>query len=334
MTLTNQPCVSVLMPVYNAEMFLQKSIESVLNQTFIDFELIIINDGSTDSSEHIILQFSDSRIKYIKNEFNLKLIQTLNKGMKLARGKYLVRMDSDDICELERFQIQVNFMDRNPEIVVSGTWFKLFGNSAQLVQYPIEHDAIVTNLLYTCCICHPSTIWRLEKLDKIAFDENYAHAEDYHFWINCLEIGKIANIPQSLLNYRVHGDSVSIKYSEIQKDNSLKIRRLLFGRMGLDVSVEQLVAFEAFCTSNWAYFDRLSKLSTMSMFIVVLVTSNQKSRLIDENYFETFLAEKWLHLNLNCGSKVIYERCEIAKKISLTLKLKMDIKSFLRKKSD
>ncbi|HGF9542707.1 TPA: glycosyltransferase family 2 protein, partial [Acinetobacter baumannii] len=113
--------VSVVLPAYNAELYLKEAIDSVLSQTFTDFELIILNDGSIDRTEEIILSYNDSRIVYVKNEKNLGLIGTLNKGINLAKGKYIARMDADDICLPERFKKQVDFLEKNNEIDLIGT---------------------------------------------------------------------------------------------------------------------------------------------------------------------------------------------------------------------
>src|SRR5688500_8514963 len=113
--ITTQPLVSVLMPVYNAEAYVSEAIQSILQQTYKNFEFLIINDGSTDNSEKLINTFSDSRIRYIRNSENIKLVATLNKGIDLSVGKYLVRMDADDISLPERLQKQVDFMETHPE---------------------------------------------------------------------------------------------------------------------------------------------------------------------------------------------------------------------------
>jgi glycosyltransferase involved in cell wall biosynthesis len=130
------PLVTVLMPVYNGEEFLHEAIESILKQTYLNFELLIINDGSTDSSENIILSYPDTRIRYIKNESNIKLIATLNNGFALAQGKYIVRMDADDYSVKERLQKQVAFMEANPEVTLAGSWFETIGDEpSRVVKY-------------------------------------------------------------------------------------------------------------------------------------------------------------------------------------------------------
>ena len=121
------PLVTVLMSVYNGEKYLERAIKSILNQTFKDFEFLIINDGSTDNSVKIIQSFNDLRLRLIHNESNIGLIKTLNKGLKLSNGKYIARMDCDDISLPKRLSIQASFMEKYPEIGVCGSWVKIIG---------------------------------------------------------------------------------------------------------------------------------------------------------------------------------------------------------------
>ena len=118
------PKITVLMPVYNGEKYLRESVDSILNQTFTDFELLIINDGSTDSSMEILNSYSDSRIRIVTNEVNLRLIKTLNKGIDLATGEYIARMDCDDIADPKRLEIQLQYMEKHPDVAVCGTGVK------------------------------------------------------------------------------------------------------------------------------------------------------------------------------------------------------------------
>jgi len=117
----NAPAVSVVMPVYNGEKYLRESIDSILNQTYTDYEFIIVNDGSNDKTEEIILSYNDNRIRYIKNEKNLQIVKSLNRGIELAKGRYIARMDADDISLPRRFEKQITFMENNLEIGVCGT---------------------------------------------------------------------------------------------------------------------------------------------------------------------------------------------------------------------
>jgi glycosyltransferase involved in cell wall biosynthesis len=224
------PNISVLLPVYNAQEFLVEAMESILNQSFKDFEFIIINDGSTDNSKEIIKNFTDERIKYVENEQNIGLIATLNKGLDLAAGKYIARMDADDIVSLNRLSIQLNFMDMNPEIGVCGSYYTPFKGEQKFKTTSFlatQHEKIFSQFFLFSPIPHPVSFIRSDILTKnnIRYNENYTHAEDLKLWFDISKYAKLANIPQNLLLYRLSPKQISNKYEKIQRENTIKIRR-------------------------------------------------------------------------------------------------------------
>lgn len=204
---TKVPVVSVVMLVYNSDEYILDSIESVLNQTFEDFELIIIDDGSTDDTLKIIESISDEHIKLVKN--NHDYIQSLNKGIAKSRGKYIVRMDSDDIMLSNRLETQVEYMENNPQIDICGGWMKSIGQSSVVMKTPIKHKEIILAMLMENCIAHPTTMMRKESMSNLPFYPNlykqkYTYAEDYKLWIDSIMNGlQLANIPNVLHKYRV-----------------------------------------------------------------------------------------------------------------------------------
>jgi len=222
----NSPMISVLMPVYNGEKYLREAIESILNQTYNDFEFIILNDGSTDRTEKIILSYDDSRIVYVKNEENLGIIKSLNKGLKLAKSKYIARMDADDISCPQRFKIQVKFMEANPDFTVCGTWTEVFREKDKYVnKTPVTNEEVKATLFFNSAIAHPTVFLRnkviIEK--ELFYDENYIHVEDYELWCRMSSKIKFANIPEVLLEYRYHSESISLKNKVIQNEFSFKV---------------------------------------------------------------------------------------------------------------
>ncbi len=221
------PKISVLMPVYNPEEdYLREAIESIQNQTYSDFEFIIINDGSTNNTKQVILSYDDSRIKYFENEENLGLIKTLNRGLGLAAGQYIARMDADDISLPERFAKQVDYLDKNEDIDVLGTWFKKIPKN-KIVKMPTTDKDIKNLLLFVCCsMGHPTVMIRKSTLDKYDFkyNEEYKHAEDYGLWLSMADKAKFANLPEVLLNYRWHNTNISVTKSEEQSKITNKLR--------------------------------------------------------------------------------------------------------------
>lgn len=221
------PRVSVLMPAYNAEKYIGAAIESILNQTFTDFELIIVNDGSTDNTTNIIHEYEqhDNRIRFINNRINSGLVAVLNQGLDLCRGEYIARMDSDDIARKNRLELQVKYMDAHPGTGLLGGAYQMFGTKSALITLPC--DVKILDLLKQCCVAHPTVMMRTSVLRKyqLYYDPEYQHAEDYELWSRMIRYTEIQNLPDILLDYRWHGENISAKKSDIQLNNSRKIQQ-------------------------------------------------------------------------------------------------------------
>lgn len=215
----NEILVSVVMPVYNAERYLCSAVESILNQTYSNFEFIIIDDCSTDNSYELLNNFADrdSRIKLFRNEINLKLPKTLNFGLSQANGDYIARMDADDISHEDRLEKQVRFLNDHPDIHVCGTAINLINKEDVVIgkiNYPEKSNEIeICMSLYGNVIVHPSVMMRKSIfIDRdVYYLETYSNdAEDYELWIRMLRNGfKFANIGECLLNYRVTESQLS-----------------------------------------------------------------------------------------------------------------------------
>lgn len=218
--------ISVIMPVYNTnEEYLKEAIESILNQTYSDFEFIIINDGSDNDVEKVILSYTDKRIKYIKNEENLGLIKTLNKGLAISSSEYIARMDSDDISLPTRFEQQIDFLDKNNEVDVLGTWFKMLPQN-EIIKRPTSSQDIKNFLLFiNCPIAHPTVMMKKSFIEKnnYRYNENDKHAEDYGLWLSMMDKTEFAIIPEVLLDYRWHENNISIVQSEVQISTTTRL---------------------------------------------------------------------------------------------------------------
>jgi len=215
----NIPAVSVILPAYNCEKYIAKAIESVLHQTFIDFEFIIINDGSTDETEFAILAFADPRIVYLKNPGNKGLIYSLNRAIALAHGKYIARMDADDICSLERLSKQKSFLDQNENIALVATTIDLINEQEvktgtwELDRQTITPKQINRKMPYENCLAHPTVMIRSEIIKKFKYNKKQRNIEDYDLWLRLLNRGnQIAKINEPLLLYRMHEKSVTNVY--------------------------------------------------------------------------------------------------------------------------
>lgn len=237
------PTISVILPAYNAERFLREAIDSILKQTFCDFELIVLNDGSTDRTEEIILSYTDPRIRYIKNDTNLKLIKTLNKGIDLARGKYIARMDADDISLPNRFEKEVAYLEGRPDVAVVSCFpynmnmeGKLLGKSSYFcVTRPLPCKFVS---MFEPSICHPICMFRADAIKSYKYNdsEEYLHIEAYELWNRMFHTGaKGGMIPEFLLYYRDNTSSVCHVHNEAMFDHHLNVlKRSLKDYLGIE----------------------------------------------------------------------------------------------------
>ena len=214
--------VSVLMPIYKTPIdYLKRSINSILNQTFKDFEFLIIDDCPNDSREGTVKEFNDPRIVYIKNEENLGISKTRNKLIDLAKGEYLAIFDHDDISLPNRLLKQVQYMDSHLDVGVLGCDVQYFGKDHRLIRNPNDDHEIKLALMSYCAVIHPGSMVRKSILNEhnVRYKEHYSPAEDYGLWCDLIPYTKFYNMPEVLLEYRVHGKNTS-KIQQLKLKNA------------------------------------------------------------------------------------------------------------------
>jgi len=225
------PDVTVLLPVYNGERYLRETIESILSQTYRNFEFLVIDDGSTDSSLDIVASFADDRIKILKNEKRLKLSGVLNRGVREATGRYIARMDADDIALPDRLQRQFSYMENHPEIGMCGTGIEIFGSVTPRKDiYPKTAEEIKAYALFDCPFCHPTVMMRRDFFLKhdLWYDGSYYPTEDYELWVRAIELFPTVNLEEVLLRYRVHDSSMTgSDWDSMDKEAARIIRGIL-----------------------------------------------------------------------------------------------------------
>ena len=244
------PKISVIMPAYNAEKYLREAMESILEQTFRDFELIVINDCSRDATESIILSYEDSRIVYLKNEKNLGVAGTLNRGLQVARGEYIARMDADDKSVPHRFEAQLAYLEAHPQMVMCGSKVTIFSEEGlgKVCHYPTEDAQIRTNLLFGSPFAHPSVMIRRQALldHDLRYEEAFEKVEDYRLWTRLAEVGQLKNLEESLLFYRKHPGQVCATSSEVQYEGKLRLAKELLPRVGISREQDRQLMVDAF----------------------------------------------------------------------------------------
>ena len=215
------PRVTVLMSVYNGGRYLREAIDSILNQTFKDFEFLIVNDGSTDGTAEILQRYNDHRIKVIENRKNIGFTKSLNKGLRVAKGEFIARMDADDVSEPERLEKELKFLHKHPDYAVVGTFIKVLdeaGNVVGTIEKPVSNEQIKEFLKKDNCIAHGSAMARKSHILGIgAYDEAMEAAQDFELWLRLSKGHKMANMPEYLYMWRQHKGNISSKHGNEQK---------------------------------------------------------------------------------------------------------------------
>jgi GT2 family glycosyltransferase len=228
-----QPQVSVVLPVWNGERYLQESVDSILAQDFRDFELIIVDDGSTDATGEIIGRYAgDPRVRVHRQE-NRGLVAALNVGLELSKADLIARLDADDIARSDRLSLQLAYLHENPDVMAVGSAIELMdaeGRGLGIRHYPVGKGMATRGLLDGCTLAHPAVMMRKAAVLKVgAYRECFRHAEDYDLWLRLMELGQVDNLPEALIRYRMHAQSITKRHSARQ-NFAAKAALLLYRR--------------------------------------------------------------------------------------------------------
>ena len=221
------PIISVVLPVYNGERFLAEAIDSILAQTYTNFELIVLDDGSTDGSQQIVREYEkrDARMRVIVRE-NRGLATTLNDSIDIARGAWIARMDQDDIALPHRFMRQLEWIE-GTGADIAGSWIQRFGTSdKRVVRLQETDEAIKMEMLFCSPFAHPTVMMRTALVKQLRYDSAWEKAEDYDLWERAAEAGwRMTNVPEVLLLYRIHTEQISTSTASRQQQQGQEIRR-------------------------------------------------------------------------------------------------------------
>lgn len=239
------PTISVVLPVYNASKYLLEALESISNQTFKDWELIAINDGSTDNSLKILTDYAkkEPRLKILSRE-NKGIAKTLNEGIKLARGNWIARMDADDICFPERFEEQLKCL-KDTSADICGTWYEMFdGNQTRISKFPINHDEVAFCTLFSTPMAHPTVTGKRKVFLEFLYDETLDCAQDYDLWCRMLSNNiKITNVAKVLLKYRVSTSQMTHKKADLQRKTAEKTAILYLEKTPYKKHLKSLLSY-------------------------------------------------------------------------------------------
>jgi len=296
---STSPKVTVLMPVYNGGKFLSHSIESILQQTFKDFEFLIVNDGSTDSSAEVVSSYSDDRIRLVSTKRNKGLAYSLNKGIKLARGKYIARMDADDISLPQRLEKQMKFLELHPKVGVCSTWVSFFTKIPGIggKYCPTGGSEIIkARLIFENVIQHPTVMLKKSLISKKGYPTEYPYAEDYCLWTELAEKTDFAILPKILLRYRLHRKQVGQEKSDQQHISVAKIHKKLLEKIGINCSNEELELHEKLCTGTYDFTKGF--MNRVDKWFAKILNSNNRKKLFEEKALKVVLSSRWLSICL------------------------------------
>lgn len=320
--MSNTPIVSIVLPVYNAEKFVCKTVESLLKQSFTDFELIIVNDGSTDKSLQVINEFTDIRIVIYDKPKNSGIVDTLNIGISLAKGKYIARMDADDIAHPERLMIQYDYLVNNPEIAVVGTYAETFGYEKNTLKYYEENDLIKTGLIFNNQLCHPSLMINKSLIadEDLIYKKEFQLAEDWILWFDLTRKGyKFCNLPNILLNYRIEGQNSTEKNRRTEKDRHFVVYKYILETIGIQATAEMINLHWMLARGDI----KIEKLQDVTKYTKYLFDFLKQSAYPIDS-LETIIREK--------KDKLFYRISGLSKRKALLFSIKHNIFSFSKLK--
>lgn len=290
------PMISVVMPVYNGEKFIGKAIESILNQTYKDFELIIINDGSKDRTLNIVKEYSDSRIRLIDLVRNVGLVKVRNIGIKNSNGKYIAWLDSDDISNKSRLKKQVNFLENNPSIGICGSWVRTFGLRESLWKFPTSSELIKAKLLFVNCFATSSVMLRKSVLTKydLEFDRKFPLAEDYNLWEKISNHCNVANISDFLTYHRIHQNQTTASQSTVMY--AFEVQRRMLERLKVVMNIhDEELHIKTGLRQNYN-FNNIDEIKNLDKWFMRLIDQNLINCVYDQNAFETVVAKRWFKI--------------------------------------
>lgn len=299
------PRVTVVMPIYNSKKYLREAILSIINQTYPNWELLAINEfGSNDGSADIVNEYSamDNRIILIQNEKKLGLAESINKGLRLARGEYIARMDADDLSNPFRLEKQLALMDADKSIGICGSYQHHFGPNIDWIHKPpISPDECKANLLFDCDLCHSTVMLRKNIIFKydLFYDENYL-AEDFELWTRAIRVTNITNIPEVLGKYRWGENNITAaKKEKLAKEHSYIVAKSLKNNLNIEIASEEYQLLEGWHNPFKEEKDKKQRrqmYKALQDLLTQIYYANKTIKFYDDAALLNIMASKWRHI--------------------------------------
>ncbi len=242
----SHPPLSIIMPMYNAERFVKEAVDSLLIQSWRDFELIVINDGSTDSSAAIIKSYNDPRIRLIENDGNRGIVYSRNRGLQAARGEFIAAFDADDVAMPRKFELQLNYLYKHPGIGMIGSWARRIDENGKRCgrrwKLSAPPERITAILLFRNYFVHSAVVMRREVIPESGYAHQYDSVEDYRMWFDIASGYQVWNYPEYLVNYRMHRASATGTGEMASPEQEKRLYSYLFSKAGIPLDDARLDA--------------------------------------------------------------------------------------------
>ena len=286
--------LTVLMPVYNGEQYIMEAVESALCQSFREFELLIVDDCSSDGTSEILHGFRDPRMRILRNDERLKLAGALNRGMAEARGRYIARMDADDIMRPDRLQLQLDYLESHPAVGCCGGWVRTFGDGAkELREYPAGEERVKAFALFYAPFAHPAVMFRKEwfEREQLRYDGSYYPTEDYELWSRAMFSFPCDNLQRVLVDYRVHGKSMTGGEWSDMDAQTVKVHHGILARLGIEPSTEEARIHRE---ASMGLLPAAEKsFETTEAWLLKLADANRTKRVFAQDAMEDILNYVW-----------------------------------------
>lgn len=283
--------ISVVMSVYNGAEYIEETIDSILTQEYKEIEFIIIDDASTDNTLEKIKKYTDKRIVLVKNKENRKLAYNLNEGIRMAKGKYVARIDADDICMPKRFVTQIAYLEKHLEVMIVGGYAQLFGDSNYILKYPLTYQKIKVGLLFENCMCHPAVTFRNKK-EIFYYDVSFKASQDYELWSRLIWQIQFINIPQVMIKYRVHKRQTKYIMKKEQNSGAIKARIAMFQKLMGETEEEVRILFLEGC--NYHQPKDSGTMEKINQLFFNMLVKNREVKLFNRKNFEQWIGNLFI----------------------------------------
>lgn len=305
--------VSIITSVYNCEDYIESMIKSIINQTYSEWEMIIIEDDSIDQTLKVLHKFQDMRIKVIHNTENCGLTVNLNRAIEMAKGEYILRIDGDDIAYPDRVEKQVNYMEQHQDIALAGCWMRTFGASKTICQSSVDDARLRIKLLFNACMYHPTFIVRKTVIDQhhIRYNERLRYAQDYDFEYSVSKVAKLGNLPEILMHYRVHENQITQSKYKQQLECANMTRKKILNDLQVDISDTDLEIWSSFCLDEIKEPKEYKKAEEI---IEKILKANERLTLYDSTLLKETMR---IHKERNCCCKEKMDEVAVSYKYSV-----------------